>query len=104
MEDCDDQGEVAGPVVETEIVEAAVGPVADGAVAEGHHSAEEDVEGDGGYGGEAEVGGEIEDRDIHCESPRGKTREQVDHYPVKLGIEYEETMPGTCRVRKFKVQ
>ena len=51
MEECDDEGDVAGPVVEAEIVEAAMGPVADRAVAEGHHDAEEHVDGDGGYGG-----------------------------------------------------
>jgi len=59
MDDDEEEGEVAGPVVEAEIVEATVGPVADGAVAEGHQGAEEDVEGDGGYGGQAEIGGEI---------------------------------------------
>ena len=51
MEERDDEGDVAGPVVEAEIVEAAMRPVADGAVAEGHQDAEEDVDGDGGYGG-----------------------------------------------------
>jgi len=45
-----------------------VGPVADGAVAEGHHDAEEHVDGDGGYGGKADVGGEIEDGDVHREN------------------------------------
>ena len=44
----DGQGDVAGPVVEAEIVEAVMRPVAHGAVAEGHHDAEKDVEGDGG--------------------------------------------------------
>ncbi len=47
----DGQGDVAGPVVEAEIVEAVMGPIADWAVAEGHHDAEEHVDGDGGYGG-----------------------------------------------------
>jgi len=51
MEDRDDQGDVAGPVVEAEIVEAVMGPIAEGAVAEGHHYAEEHVDGDGGDGG-----------------------------------------------------
>jgi len=51
MENCEDQGDVAGPVVKAEIVEAVMRPVADGAVAEGHHDAEEHVDGDGSYGG-----------------------------------------------------
>ena len=51
MEERDGEGDVAGPVVEAEIVETVMRPVADGAVAEGHQGAEEDVEGDGGYGG-----------------------------------------------------
>ena len=50
MEERDGEGDVAGPVVEVEIIEAVMRPVADGAVAEGHHDAEEDVEGDGADG------------------------------------------------------
>ena len=34
--------------MELEIIEAVMGPVADGAVAEGHHDAEKHVDGDGG--------------------------------------------------------
>lgn len=51
--------------MEAEIVEAVMRPVADGAVAKGHHDAEQDVNGDGGYGREAEVGGEVEEGDLH---------------------------------------
>ena len=65
MEKRDDERDVAGPAVEAEIVEAVMRPVADWAVAEGHHDSEEHVDGDGGYGGEAYVCGEIEDGDVH---------------------------------------
>jgi hypothetical protein len=61
MENGQGEGGVAGEVVQAEIVEAAVRPLADGAVAEGHQGAEEHVEGDGSYGGEADVGGEVQD-------------------------------------------
>jgi hypothetical protein len=61
----DGEGDVAGPVVEAEVVEAMMGPIADGAIAKGHHHAEEHVEGDGGYGGEAEVGGEVQEGNVH---------------------------------------
>ena len=48
MEDGDGEGDVAGPAVEAEIIEPVMRPIAHGAVAESHHDAEEDVEGDGG--------------------------------------------------------
>ena len=51
MEDGEGEGGVAGEVVQAEIVEVAMRPLADGAVAEGHQGAEEHVEGDGAYGG-----------------------------------------------------
>ena len=70
MDNCDDEGDVAGPAVQTEIVEAVMGPVADGTVAESHHDAEEHVDGDGGYGGEADVCGEIKDGDVHRKTAR----------------------------------
>jgi hypothetical protein len=49
----DGQGErgVAGEVVQAEIVEMAMRPLADGAVTKCHQGAEEHVEGDGSYGG-----------------------------------------------------
>ena len=65
MEKRDDEGDVAGPVVEAEIVEAAMRPVAHGAVAEGHHDPEKHVDGDGADSDEADVGGEIEEGDFH---------------------------------------
>ncbi len=65
MKERDGQGNVASPVVKAEIVEAAMRPAADGAVAEGHEDAEEDVDGDGADGGEADVGGEIEGSEVH---------------------------------------
>jgi len=51
MDDGKGEGDVAGEVVQAEIVEVAVRPLADGAVAESHQGAEEHVEGDGSYGG-----------------------------------------------------
>jgi len=51
MENCDDQGDVAGPVVETEIIEAVMRPIAHGAVTEGHHHAEQHIDGDGADSG-----------------------------------------------------
>lgn len=65
MQKRDDEGDVASPVVEEEIVEAAMWPIADGAVTKGHHHAEEHVDRDGANGGEADVGGEIEEGKIH---------------------------------------
>ena len=50
MEEGDGERNVAGPVVEAEIVEAAMRPVAHGAVAEGHHDPEKHVDGDGADG------------------------------------------------------
>src|SRR4029077_20907460 len=64
MEDGEREGGVAGEVVQAEIVEAAVRPLADRAVAESHQGAEEHVEGDGSYGGEADVSGEVQDGDV----------------------------------------
>src|SRR5713226_1183472 len=64
MEDGEGEGDVAGEVVQAEIVEVAVRPLADGAVAEGHQGAEEHVERDGSYGGEADIGGEVQDGNV----------------------------------------
>jgi len=49
----DGEGErgVSGKIVQAEIVEAAMGPLANGTVAEDHQGAEEHVEGDSAYGG-----------------------------------------------------
>ena len=83
MEERDDESDVAGPVVKAEIVEAAMRPVADGAVAEGHEDAEENVDSDGADGGEADVGGEIEGSDLHLvrekitQRRRGRKGEQI---------------------------
>jgi len=61
----EEEGQIAGPVVEAEVVEAAMGPGALGAVAENHERAEEHVDRDGADGNEAEIGGEVEERDGH---------------------------------------
>jgi len=59
VDDGERECEVAGDVVPAKIVEPAVRPLADGAIAEDHQRAEEHVEGDGAHGGEADVGGEV---------------------------------------------
>jgi hypothetical protein len=51
--------------VNAEIIEAVMGPGSVRAVAEGHEQAQEHVQGDGSDGGEAGVGGEVEDRWAH---------------------------------------
>ena len=56
---------VPGPVVKPEIVESMMRPRAVGAVAEGHEQPEKHVEGDGADGGEAHVGGKVEDGKAH---------------------------------------
>ena len=65
MDDGEEKREVAGPVVQGEIIEAVMRPGADGAIAEGHHDAEEHVEGDESDGDEAEIGGKIEEGEGH---------------------------------------
>jgi hypothetical protein len=59
MKNGEGEGEITGDVVQAEIVQAAMRPVADGAVTERHQRAEQHVEGDGSYGGQADVGGEV---------------------------------------------
>jgi len=54
-------GEVSRPLMEREDVDVAVGPVADGAVAEGHQHAEEEIDGGESDGAEAQVRAEIEE-------------------------------------------
>ena len=51
MKDGEGESDVAGDVVQAEIIESAMRPLADGAVAKDHERAEEHVEGDGAYGG-----------------------------------------------------
>lgn len=65
MDEGEEKGEVAGPIVQGEIIEAVMRPGADRAVAEGHHDAEKHIERDEGDGDEAEIGGEIEEGDVH---------------------------------------
>ena len=55
MKNGNGEGNVPGPVVKAEIIEPMMRPRAVGAVAEGHEQAEEHVEGDGAYSGEADV-------------------------------------------------
>lgn len=61
----EEKSEVAGPVVQRKIIEAAMRPAADGAVAENHQHAEKHVDGDSADGDKAEIGGEIEECDVH---------------------------------------
>ena len=50
MEERDGEGDVPGPVVEAEIVEAAMRPVSHRTVAESHQDAEEHVDRDSAHG------------------------------------------------------
>ena len=54
-------GDVGGPLVEREEVDGPVGPEACGAVAQADEGAEDEVDGDGADGEEAEVGAEVEE-------------------------------------------
>lgn len=57
--------EIAGPVVEAEVIEAAMRPGPDGTVPEDHERAEEHVDGDGADGDEADIGAEVEEGNGH---------------------------------------
>ena len=74
MDNGEGEGDVAGDIVKAKIIEAAMRPLADGAVAENHERAEEHVEGDGADGGEADVGGEVEDGDVERHRVVGRKR------------------------------
>lgn len=65
VENRENQGEIAGPVVQLEIIETAMRPVAHRAVTKDHQNAEEHVDGDGANCDETEIGGEVEDGDFH---------------------------------------
>src|SRR5258705_3131158 len=65
MEDGNEQRDVAGPVVDAEIIEAVMRPGAMRAVAEGHQQAQQHGQGDGADSGEAYVSREVEDGDAH---------------------------------------
>ena len=66
VDDREGERDVAGNIVEAEIVEAVMRKLADRAVAENHQRAEEHVEGDGANGGQADVSGEIEKGEVHA--------------------------------------
>lgn len=68
VENRENQGEIAGPVVQLEIIETAMGPVAHRAVTKDHQHAEEHVDGDGADSDETEIGGEVEDGNGHRET------------------------------------
>lgn len=61
----EEERDIPRPVVKPKIIEAAVRPVADGAIAEDHHSAEEHVDGDGADGDEAQIGAQVEEGHVH---------------------------------------
>jgi hypothetical protein len=75
MDDGEGEGNVAGDVVEAEIVEVAMRPLADGTVAEDHQRTEQHVDGYGAHGGETDIGGEVQDSDVggHCGVGRRRT-------------------------------
>ena len=65
MKDGQGESDVPAEVMEAEIVEAAMRPLAHGAVTKNHEGAEEHVERDGADGCEADVRGEVKDGDWH---------------------------------------
>ena len=67
----EEESKVAGPVVDTEIVEAAMRPGAFWAITKDHECTEKHVESDSANGGEAEVGAEIEETDVHSRREPG---------------------------------
>jgi hypothetical protein len=81
------QGDVAGNVVKAEIVEVAVRPLADGAVAEDHQGAEKHVERDGAYGGEADVGREVQDGDVEWHWVVGRKCERKGNAGMQIHCE-----------------
>ena len=60
MNDGDTERKVSRPVVNPEIIKPVMRPGAVGAVTEGHEQSQEEVQGDGADGGEADVGGKIQ--------------------------------------------
>lgn len=68
MKDREAQRDIPGNIVQAEVVQVAMRPLAHRAVPESHEGAEEHVESDGAYGGEADVGGEVQDGEVrgHC--------------------------------------
>lgn len=56
VNDGEKKRDIAGPIVEAEIVEAAMRPGADRAVTKGHHHAEKHIDGESANGDEAEIG------------------------------------------------
>src|SRR6266480_37995 len=59
------QGDIAGPVVQAEIVESAMRPRAVGAVAESHEHSEQEVQGNRADRNEADISGKVEDAHAH---------------------------------------
>jgi len=83
MKDGSCQRNVAGPVVNAEIVEAVMRPRAEGTVAESHEQAQKHIQGDGADSGEADVRGEIQDGQAHGQHRSGIVSfAQVPHYDV----------------------
>ena len=84
MEDGHRQRDVAGPVVKAEVVEAVMRPGTMGAVAEGHEQAQEHIQGDEADGGEAGVGGEVQNCQVHGHHELGIVSFARDpHYDVR---------------------
>lgn len=63
MKDGCEQEQIAGPIVNTEIIEVFVRPVTRGAVAERHHQAEKQIQGNQAYRYETDIGGKIDGGD-----------------------------------------
>ena len=65
MQERDRKGDIAGPVVQAEIVEPVMRPGAVGAVAEGHEHPKEEVQSNCANGDESDIGGKLEDGYVH---------------------------------------
>lgn len=92
MENGEGKREVAGDVVQAEIVDVAMRPLAYGAVAKGHQGAEEHVDCDGAYGGEADVGGKIQNSDVHCRRGVGRRSDAKGNAEGEIHREDEDLL------------
>ena len=87
MNEGQEEREVAGPVVEAEVIEPTVRPRALRTVPKDHEGAEEHVESYGADCGEAEVGAQIQRRDAPWQHGLGiRSFRRVEHYAVRGSV------------------
>lgn len=65
--------------MQAEIIKAMMRPLADGAVPESHHRAQQHVESHGAHGREADVGGEIQEGEVYGHREFGRNRRDKDY-------------------------